>query len=128
MKRIQSTVSYVVPNWNFCNNDNLDIDGSMSKLTCRFCIKDKDGHHCMLYGDTLSVNGRMISKTKECCRATAGFASVIDEPPPTPTLQPKEIIKQTIAAYSKLVNDLMTQGYPKAMAETVAKKYLLGEK
>lgn len=82
----------------------------------------------MLYGTTLSVNGRMINKTKECCRATAGFASVIDEPPPAPTVPPKELIKQTIATYSKLVNDLMTQGYPKAMAETVAKKYLLGEK
>lgn len=124
MKKIKSTVSYMVPNWNFCNSDNLINGGEVSNKTCRFCIKTKAGHRCMLYDEALSTNDGMISKVRECCRATAGFASVIDVPQ-APTISPKEIMKQTIELYSKTVNDLIAQGYPKAMADTIAKKYLL---
>ena len=48
-----------------------------------------------------------------------------DVPPPAPTVSPKDIIKQTIDLYSKTINDLLGQGYPRNLAEQVAKQYLL---
>lgn len=126
MKKIKSTVNYTVPNWNFCNNDNLLIGGDMQNDTCRFCIKTRAGHRCVLYDQPLKTDGEFIYKVRDCCRATAGFASSIDEAPQAPAIQPKELIKQTIELYTKTVNDLMKQGYPQPIAETAAKKHLLG--
>lgn len=82
----------------------------------------------MLYDQSLLADHGQVSKTKQCCRATAGFASVIEEPLQAPTIPPKDLIKQTIELYSKTVNDLLNQGYPRAMAETAAKKYILDPK
>lgn len=123
MRKISSTVTYKVPSWNFCNDDSLLQSG-----TCRFCIKEKAGHRCTLYDVQLVVRNGLIEKVPECCRATAGFASTIDEPPPAPTVNPKEIIKQAIDMYSKTVKSLVDQGYPQVMAETIAKKSMLGGK
>lgn len=127
MKKIKSEITYTVPNWNFCNNDNLLPGGYLQKDTCRFCVKSKSGHHCMLYNESLSTKDGMIEKTRACCKATAGFASSIDEAPPAPTIDPKELMKQTIELYNKTVTDLMSQGYPKAIADTVAKQHVLGQ-
>jgi len=122
MKRIKSTVSYTVPGWNFCNSDNLSATGELTKQTCRFCVKDRSGACCLLYNEPLQTKGAHIYKVRECCRATAGFESVIDEAPPAPTIQPKELMKQTLAMYKQLVSDLVAQGYPRAMAEQAAEK------
>lgn len=128
MKRIQSQVTYTVPNWNFCNNDNLLPGGSLQKDTCRFCVKGKAGYHCLLYDQPLKSDGEFIDKVRTCCKATAGFASTVDEAPQAPTVEPRELIKQTIDLYAKTVNDLLKQGYPRQIAETVAKKHLLDNK
>lgn len=80
----------------------------------------------MLYDESLSIKDGLIYKARACCKTTAGFESVIDEPPPTPVIPPKEIMKQTIELYSKTMNDLIAQGYPRPMAEQAAKKYILG--
>ena len=69
----------------------------------------------------------LISKVRECCKATAGFESNIAEAPQGPTIDPKELMKQTIQMYTKTVDDLVKQGYPLPMANTVAKKYVLGD-
>lgn len=124
MKTIKSTVTYKVPHWNLCNVDRFDIDATPSKQLCQFCVKDKDGHRCLLYNQSLSSNGGQVQKLPQCCKTTAGFASVI-EPPEAPTLPPKDLMKQTIELYSKTVNDLITQGYPRQMAEQAAKQYIL---
>lgn len=125
MRRIKSTVSYKVPSWNFCNSDNLTVTGDLTSQTCKFCIKDKAGHRCLLYDEQLNTKGELIHKVKACCKATAGFESVIDEAPPAPTIPPKDLMKQTIELYSKTMNDLIAQGYPRPMAEQAAKKYIL---
>lgn len=80
----------------------------------------------MLYDESLMADHGQVSKTRQCCRATAGFESVIEEPPQVPTIPPKDLMKQTIELYSKTVNDLLNQGYPRQMAEAAAKKYMLG--
>lgn len=123
MRKISSTVTYRVPSWNFCNDDGLLQSG-----TCRFCIKEKTGHRCALYDAQLVAKNGLIEKVPACCRATAGYPSTIDEPPPAPQVQPKEIIKQAIDTYTKTVSDLVKQGYPHVMAENIARKVLLGGK
>lgn len=80
----------------------------------------------MLYDKELTTKGELIHKVRDCCKATAGFESVIDEAPPAPTVPPKDLMKQTIELYSKTMNDLIAQGYPRPMAELAAKKYILG--
>ncbi len=125
MKAIKSTVTYKVPNWNYCNVDRFDIDATPSKQVCQFCIKTKDGHRCALYNQPLMSNGSEIRKLDKCCKATAGYASVI-EPDEAPTIQPKDLMKAAIDLYNKTVNDLISQGYPRQIAETVAKKHVLG--
>lgn len=127
MKKIKSTVTYTVPHWQFCNVDRFDMDATPSKQVCQFCIKTKGGYRCALYDQPLLSDGVQIRKLDACCKATAGFASVI-EPAEVPTIPPQTIIKQTIELYSKTVNDLLTQGYPRAMAEAAAKQYILNDK
>lgn len=128
MKYIKSNVTYKVPHWNYCNVDRFDIDAAPSKQVCQFCIKERGGYRCALYNQPLMSDGTQINKVKQCCRATAGFESVIEAPPEVPTIPPKDLMKQTIELYSKTVNDLITQGYPRAMAETAAKKFILDSK
>lgn len=125
MKNIKSTVTYTVPNWNYCNSDNLINGGELTRNVCRFCVKGR----CLLYDKPLSVSDQLISKTRECCKATVGFQSNIDAttPPPVPTIQPKALMKQTIELYNKTVNDLIAQGYPKQIADATAKQYVLGD-
>ena len=125
MKYIKSTVNYRVPNWNFCNVDRLDIDATPSKQVCQFCIKERSGHRCALYNQQLMSDGVQIKKLDKCCRATAGYESVI-ESVEAPTIQPKDLMKATIELYNKTVNDLLNQGYPRQIAEQVAKTHVLG--
>lgn len=127
MKKIKSTVAYTVPHWQFCNVDRFDMDATPSKQVCQFCIKTKGGYRCALYDQPLLSDGAQIRKLDACCKATAGFKSFI-EPAEVPTIPPQTIIKQTIELYSKTVNDLLTQGYPRAMAEAAAKQYILNDK
>lgn len=82
----------------------------------------------MLYDESLMADHGQVCKTKQCCRATAGFESVIEEPLQGPTIPPRDLMKQTIELYSKTVNDLIAQGYPRSMAETAAKKFILDAK
>ena len=127
MKVIKSNITYTVPNWNFCNSDNLINGGEVSKHTCKFCVTTKDGPRCLLYDQSLSVRDGLISKVRDCCKATAGFESNIAPAPQGPTVDPKELMKHTIQLYTKTVDDLIKQGYPQPMAATVARKYVLGE-
>lgn len=80
-----------------------------------------------MYEKPLRTDGEFIGKLDECCRATAGYPSVIDEAPPVPTVDPKELMAQTINLYTQTVHELLKQGYPRNIAEIVAKKHLLGK-
>lgn len=125
MKRIKSAVSYKVPNWNYCNVDRFDIDATPSKQVCQFCIKERGGYRCALYDQPLMSDGKQVQKLRACCKATAGFESVI-EPAEAPTIKPKDLMKATINLYNKTVNDLISQGYQRQIAEQVAEKHVLG--
>lgn len=121
------TINYKVPGWNFCNEDTPTLSADISKNTCKFCQKTKAGHICLLYEDALSSKHGFIDKTPQCIRATANLAGEVDEPAPTPVVPPKILMKKAIDLYGKTLNDLMSQGYPRAIADEVAKKYVLGD-
>ena len=99
----------------------------MTKHKCNFCQKTKDGYKCLLYNKDLSSEGQFISKVKACCDATAGYESNIDNVPQGPTVEPKEIMKLTMELYSKTLRDLLNQGYPQQLAESIAQKHVLGQ-
>ena len=127
MRKVTSQITYKVPSWNFCNSDKLTIDAKVSKDTCRFCVKTKTGHTCLLYDKSLDVNDGLIHKVRECCKATAGYPSTIEEAPQGPTIEPIEIMEHTINLYTKTVNELLAQRFPRSMAEAAAKKHILGK-
>lgn len=125
MRKITQKVTYRVPHWNFCNDDTI-VTGITPKATCRFCIKTRSGHRCALYDEELTTKGDSIYKVRACCKATAGFAVDVD-PAPLPAPSPKELMKASIELYTSHVNELLKQGYPRPLAEKVAKKHVLGE-
>lgn len=98
----------------------------MQKDVCRFCIKTKAGHRCVLYDQPLKSDGEFVDKVRDCCKATAGYASSIDVAPQGPTIEPQELMEQTIELYTKTVNELLAQRYPRPLAEQAAKRHLLG--
>lgn len=127
MRKVKHEIAYRVPSWALCNLDTV-ADDPIQKATCRFCVKTKDGHKCVLHDTWLSTEGKIVNKAEACKRATAGYAITLDEPVHTgPKIEPRQIISETLKEYKKTYNDLLSQGYPKAMAESIATKYMLGE-
>lgn len=129
MRKIKLTVKYRVPSWNFCNHDVFTEDDMGSKELCRFCIKTKKGYRCVLHDTDLSSDARRVYKNEACIDASAGFAITADEPVPEgPVVDPKFIMRETLDIYNKTLNDLLNQGYPRQMAESIARKYILEDK
>lgn len=126
MRKIKINVQCRVPSWNYCNLDVPTADGRYSKEKCRFCVSSRQGNYCSLHDKQLTSDVHFIHKTPQCIEATAGFAVSVDEPT-TPHVDPKMIIRETIKSYNKMLNDLLSQGYPRAMAETIATKYITGD-
>lgn len=124
MRKVKQTLTYKVPSWNFCNSDkNLKV----GKETCRFCVKTKFGYICTLYDTQLSESFGAVDKCYQCIQTTAGFKMDIEEPE-IPTVDPKLIMRETLTIYKKTLDSLISQGYPRAMAETIATKYVLEDK
>lgn len=130
LKKVTTNITYKVPAWGHCNMQG-NIFGQPTKEKCRFCIKEKGTYRCALYNEVLSTSqGTLVNKTRTCEKATAGFRSVatdIEEVPPVPTVEPKVLIKHTIAEYNKVRQQLISQGYPEAIAAKLAEQYVLGE-
>ena len=124
MKYVTLTLTHAVTGDNFCT--------SLSGKQCRFCQDLKGGrHYCCLYDEMLVGTGDSIEKTRACCNATAGFRTTVEERPDpvgTPTVDPKVIMKETIKIYNKTVNELLSQGYPRQLAEKLATQAVLGGK
>lgn len=126
MKKIKMTLQCRVPSWNFCNCDIPTDNYRFSKEVCRFCVVTKSGCYCALHDCRLTSDSKFIHKTSACIDATAGFAITVDEPTPI-QVDPKLIVRESIKGYTKTLNDLLKQGYPRAMAEMLATKYMTGD-
>ena len=126
MRKIKLEVKLRVPSWNFCTLDGFTHDDRFSKELCRFCIKTKNGYRCMLHDEGLKADSTFVYKCPKCIDVTAGFR-LEDEPEVVP-VDPKTIIRETLAEYRKAVAQLVAQGFPQSMAETLATKYMLNER
>lgn len=126
MRKIKLELKCRVPSWNYCNLDDFTDDPLYSKETCRFCVTTKKGRYCSLHDEWLSAGPHFVNKTTKCIDATAGCAIGIDEHAAMP-IDPKTVIRETINGYSSLVTDLMKQGYPRNLAEMLAKKHMIGD-
>lgn len=127
MKKVKSELNYRIPSWGFCNIDTgVSITGKPSKELCRFCVKKKGVHTCLLHNDALHYDGTFVEKTEGCLMATVGVEIEILDPD-VPKVDPKELIRMTIDTYAKQVDSLTAQGYPYPMAVQLSKKYMLGD-
>ena len=124
MIKIKAKVEYKVPDWGHCNFSSGFY--RVSKEKCRFCIETKKGvHACALYNVPLQTEeGYVAVKCPKCVKA--GFVhreEIVDEP--EVKVNPQEIIKLTLSEYRKTYKQLIAEGYPEAMADTLAQKALL---
>jgi hypothetical protein len=129
MKKVTTQITYRVPEWHYCNLMG-NAYGQPSKEKCRFCVKEGSTYRCALYNAVLPISdGVMVSKTRECQKATAGYKSVVEDVEAIeqiPTVDPKVLIKATLNNYTKMRKQLISQGYPANLADTLAQKYVLG--
>lgn len=123
MKKVKTTVTYKVPDWEFCNCSRL---GKPTKDMCRFCVKNGKNYVCVLHNMPLDmVEGILVKKDPACIRATAGFPSEVED---TIQVDPKTVMKMTLQEYQKIYKQLLAQGYPDTMANKLAQQMLLGGK
>ena len=125
MRKIKVNVQCRVPSWNFCNHDG-HTSTRASKELCRFCVSTKAGKWCLLYDKPLASDISFVYKHDVCIDASAGFATEAAEDS-MPIVDPKLIIKEAIKSYKNVVANLVAQGYPQQMAETIATKHILEE-
>lgn len=124
MKRIKTTVTYKVPDWEFCNCSRL---GKPTGDMCRFCVKNGKSYTCVLHNMPLdTVEGVLVKKDFACIKATAGFKSLVEDSPIQ--VDPKAVMKMTMQEYQKIYRQLLAQGYPDAMANKLAQQAVLGGK
>lgn len=126
MKKAKFKLHCKIPSWNFCNLDIYTQNKTYSKKTCRFCQKNKEGYHCLIYNEPLKNDPTFVYKTSGCINATAGFEEVVTELQ-VPPVDPKTIVRETVKEYTRVLKDLMSQGYPQGLAEKLAIKYVTGE-
>ena len=121
MKRVKVTVTYKVPDWEFCHCSSF---GKPTKDVCRFCVKHGKGRVSVLHNMPLDLyEGILIKKDMACVRATAGFTSEVED---TVQVDPKTVMKMTIQEYRKTYKQLIAQGYPDAMADKLAQQMTMG--
>jgi hypothetical protein len=123
MKRIKTSIEYVVPEWEFCNES---VYGKASKNVCRFCVKRNNGFKCLLYDVSLkSSEGFIVNKTRQCQKDTIRSSDIVSS---EIQLNTQDIIKVSIKEYLKLVKQLKKQGCPDELASKTAQDILIGDK
>lgn len=125
MRKIKTELKCCIPSWNYCQLDGFTADDRFSKELCRFCVKTKAGYRCVLHDATLAADENFVHKPAVCIKLTAGFPVDIAPAPEAPPVEPTVIIRETLKLYKSTIKDLTRQGYPYALAETLAEKYLL---
>lgn len=119
MKKVKTTVTYRVPDGQFCNCSRLGKD------KCRFCVKHGKSYVCVLHNMPLDITeGVLVIKDTACIKATAGFSSVVEDS--SIQVDPKAVMKLTIQEYRKIYKQLLAQGIPEAMADKLAQQMTMG--
>ena len=126
LKKVTTKITYKVPAWSQCNLQG-NIFGQPSKEKCRFCVKERGYYRCALYNDVLNTSqGTLVDKCPSCKKATSGFGSVVEEEEAILAVEPKKLMKYTLAEYNKVRKQLIGQGYPETLADRLAQEYVLG--
>ena len=124
MRNVKLDIKVRIPSWNYCTLDDFTANGRFSKEVCRFCVKTKGGHRCALYDEPLAADENFVHKTRRCIRVSAGYP---DEPSPlAPPIDPKLVVQNAVKEYKKTVAYLLSQGYTRSLAETIAEQSVLG--
>lgn len=124
MRKVKLEVAFKVPSWNFCTYDGFTDNGRFSKDVCKFCVKTKGGHRCTLFDEDLAADSKFVHKSQRCIKLTAGFAQ--QSTPEPLAVDPKIVMRETLKQYKDTVKQLLSQGYPKEMAETIAERFVMG--
>ena len=131
LKKITTKITYRVPAWDHCNLQ-ANMLGQPSKEKCRFCIKERGYYRCALYNEVLGTSeGTLINKAGCCKGATLGIKSIVEdvvEQEKLPNAEPKDIAKAAIKEYTKAYKQLLSDGYPEAIANRLAMEYVTGGK
>lgn len=128
LNKVTTKITYKVPAWCHCNLQG-NIFGQPSKDKCRFCINERGYHRCALYNEVLGTEqGTLINKCPRCKKASAGFDIPVEEEEveSAPIVDPKKLMKYTLAEYNKARRQLISQGYPEVIADKLAQEYVLG--
>lgn len=123
MRKIKTELKCRIPSWNYCQLDDFTADGRFSKETCRFCVKTKAGYRCVLHDVALAADENFVRKPEVCIKLTAGFP--VDIAPEMPPMDPTVVMREALKIYKSTIKELTKQGYPYALAESLAEKYLL---
>ena len=127
MRKIKAQLTLKLPSWHYCNYDGFTANDRYSKDLCRFCEKTRYGHRCRLFDSDLMADPRFVHKAAECIRLCDG--EYVEEAPPAPeVVDVKLLSKEMLKEFVKRRTELQKQGYPFALAEKAAAKYVLGEK
>lgn len=127
MKKIETTVTYKVSEGCLCNLRFEKHKGFPADQRCRFCTNlGKDGFVCVLHNMPLVVEeGCMIRKAQACMRNMAYKSQTVPNVDDTPKVNPKDVIKWALDEYNCVYNQLVSEGYPAALAMKVAKESVL---
>ena len=127
MRKVKFELTAKVPSWHFCNSDKSTLSMKVSSELCKFCCKEKTGYRCTLYDQWLSADRGLVNKAPACINGTGWGVTVVEheDVQDAPKIEPQQIAKAAIDMYTKTVAELQAQGYPLALAESAAKKYVL---
>lgn len=123
MRKVTLKMPQRLPSWNFCKLDDFTANGRFSKENCKFCVRANGGYRCLLFDANLTSDVDFVHKCPQCIKAAAGFGV---EEAPTVQVDPKLVMKETLKQYKSVVKQLLSQGYPKEMAETLAEQFVMG--
>lgn len=123
MRKVNMELTVYLPGWNLCNLDSTPN----SKGLCPFCNKDRHGHFCSMYMERLDKTDTLVYKTSRCVKATAYRTGEATHEPieDVAVVPPQKLMKMALDEYDKQTKALMKQGYPVAIAQQVAREYVL---
>lgn len=123
MKRLASTIRYLVPKHQYCNHD---LAKSTPNTRCRFCTDLGKGLFvCVLHNEPLLVEqAKLILKTPRCLKASQFCKTEIEDMPRIP---PRELVRQAVLEYRKIYQQLMADGIPEPLADKYAREAVIKE-
>lgn len=126
MKKITTTVTHRVSDGQYCNLSPTRYKNFPIEQRCRFCTNvGKSTFVCVMHNLPLVVEeGCLIRKAPQCLRNMFQRGLTVTEPD-VPQINPKELMKWTMDEFDKIYKNLLTAGYPDALAMKTAREHVL---